>query len=65
MQPGGIIHLKTDSPALYQFTKAVVHLYDLQLLDDNNDLYNNDNIKEALKIKTYYEQLDIALTRAQ
>ena len=60
MRPNGNIHLKTDSPALYEFTKAVIDLYDLQLVHNNDDLYAGDHIDEVLKIKTHYEQLDIA-----
>ena len=60
IQPGGIVHLKTDSPALYQFTKAVIDLYGLQVLDDKDDLYDGNEISEALNIKTHYEKLDIA-----
>jgi len=60
MQPNGIVYLKTDSPQLYQFTKVVIDLYGLEMLDDKDDLHNSDKISEALKIKTHYEQLDIA-----
>jgi tRNA (guanine-N7-)-methyltransferase len=60
IQPGGIIHLKTDSPALFQFTKTVLDIYHLRLIDDKEDLYSNPSIGDALKIKTHYEQLDIA-----
>lgn len=56
----GIIHLKTDSPNLYQFTKTVITLYQLTLLADYNHVYAVENIAEELKIKTYYESLDIA-----
>lgn len=56
----GIVHLKTDSPELYNFTKAVIHLYHLKTIEDKDDLYKEDNISEALKIKTHYENLDIA-----
>ena len=60
MQADGIIHLKTDSSQLYQFTKTVINFYQLQLLHDSHDVYSNDDIDEALKIKTHYEKLDIA-----
>lgn len=60
LQPGGIIHLKTDSPDLYNFTKAVIDLYQLKTIADKGDLYLEENISEALKIKTHYENLDIA-----
>lgn len=55
----GIIHLKTDSPKLYAFTKRVIELYSLIKLDDCDDVYNKSD-KEELKIKTHYEGLDIA-----
>jgi tRNA (guanine-N7-)-methyltransferase len=60
LQRDGIVHLKTDSPALYNFTKAVIDLYQLKIIEDKDDLYKEDNLNEALKLKTYYESLDIA-----
>ena len=55
----GYIHLKTDSPKLYEFTKKVIELYKLVLVEESNDVYAN-NPGEVLKIKTHYEALDIA-----
>ena len=55
----GHLHLKTDSPKLYQFTKRVIELYNLILLEDNPNVHAQ-NIREDLKIKTHYEALDIA-----
>lgn len=60
LAPGGFIHLKTDSPNLYHFTKQVCTLYELPLTADEDDLYAGQHISEELKIKTYYESLDIA-----
>lgn len=60
LQPNGIIHLKTDSPQLYQFTKTVIELYKLELITDFDNAYAQTNISEELKIKTHYEALDIA-----
>lgn len=60
LKPAGYIHLKTDSPDLYQFTRQVCELYGLLIVEDCNDVYNNSQIKEELKIKTHYEALDIA-----
>jgi tRNA (guanine-N7-)-methyltransferase len=57
--PGGLIHLKTDSPVLYAFTKLVAELYKLPLLEDSDDVYAAP-MKEELKIRTHYEGLDIA-----
>lgn len=58
--PGGLIHLKTDSPELYNFTKKVVTLYGCTLLHDSDNVYRQDFIIAELKIKTHYEALDIA-----
>lgn len=60
LSPDGCVHLKTDSPALYQFTKKVIELYSLILLHDNDDVYADENIAPELQIKTHYEKLDIA-----
>lgn len=60
LQENGIIHLKTDSPDLYNFTKAVIDLYRLKTITDKDDLYKDDNLRDELKIKTHYESLDIA-----
>lgn len=60
LKPGGFIHLKTDSPDLYQFTKEVIRLYDCRILEDYHDLYSEPAISPELEIKTHYESLDIA-----
>src|SRR5688572_20236497 len=58
--PGGLIHLKTDSPDLYEFTKLVIQLYNCVLHTDFDDTYKETAIPEELRIKTHYESLDIA-----
>ncbi len=60
LQANGKIHLKTDSPDLYQFTKTVIDLYKLKLIADIDDLYKETELNDELKIKTHYESLDIA-----
>jgi tRNA (guanine-N7-)-methyltransferase len=60
LKPSGFIHLKTDSPDIYLFTKKVIELYDLIVVEDCSDVYKQTVIKEELKIKTHYESLDIA-----
>jgi tRNA (guanine-N7-)-methyltransferase len=64
LQPGGSIHLKTDSPDLYYFTKMVIDHYELTLISDIKDLHENENVLPELKIKTHYEGLDIAKSKA-
>ena len=51
--------MKTDSPDLYKFTKTVIDLYKLNLIEDCDDVRAKNN-REDLKIKTHYESLDIA-----
>ena len=63
LNPGGFIHLKTDSPDLYLFTKKVAELYDLTIVDNMDNVYSESFIKEELKIKTHYESLDIAQSK--
>ncbi len=58
--PGGLIHLKTDSPDLYQFTKKVIELYGCRLQQDLDNVYEQEKISRELEIKTHYESLDIA-----
>ena len=55
----GCIHLKTDSPKLYQYTKMVIELSGLILVEDIPDVYTISNAPD-LSIKTHYESLDIA-----
>ncbi|RYF98916.1 MAG: tRNA (guanosine(46)-N7)-methyltransferase TrmB [Chitinophagaceae bacterium] len=59
----GCLHLKTDSPDLYGFTKMVISHYNLKTLEDNADVYANGEASEDLSIKTYYESLDIAKSK--
>jgi tRNA (guanine-N7-)-methyltransferase len=60
LKPGGFIHLKTDSPDLYRFTKMVIGLYGCTINQDSDNVYKEEKIADELKIKTHYESLDIA-----
>jgi tRNA (guanine-N7-)-methyltransferase len=60
LKPGGYIHLKTDSPVLYNFTKRVIELYGLELFHDSADISEDVKQIPELLIKTHYESLDIA-----
>ncbi len=60
LKPAGKIHLKTDSPDLYRFTKKVIDMYGCPLHQDFNDVYAEPGIPRELHIKTHYEALDIA-----
>jgi tRNA (guanine-N7-)-methyltransferase len=61
----GLVHLKTDSPNLYLFTKTVIELFGLTLITATDDLYStafmqSDQWDDRCSIKTYYEGLNIA-----
>jgi tRNA (guanine-N7-)-methyltransferase len=62
LRPGGLLHLKTDSPVLYQFTKWVADMYGLKVREDSADIHAGP-IKEELAIVTHYESLDIAQSK--
>ncbi len=56
----GLVHLKTDSPDLYLFTKTVLNLFELKVLEDSDHVHSLPTIKPELLIQTHYEGLDIA-----
>lgn len=56
LRPDGIIHLKTDSPFLFEYTRRLVELNGLETLECTSDLYGNGQADEVTSIKTYYEQ---------
>lgn len=60
LKPDGLIHLKTDSPVLYDFTKLVIALYGCRIHEDYDNLYQQTSLPSELTIKTHYESLDIA-----
>lgn len=56
LSDGGLIHLKTDSNFMYQYTKALVIRNSLPLLADIDDIYVQDKVPVELQIKTFYEK---------
>ena len=64
LKPNGVVHLKTDSTLLYEYTLEVIAEYQYKLLDSTNDLYgnaeqnaSNENARSDVKsIQTYYEK---------
>jgi len=60
LKPFGKIHLKTDSPDLYRFTKKVIDMYGCSVHIDIDDVYAEPGVAKELHIKTHYESLDIA-----
>ena len=60
LKPKGLIHLKTDSPELFQFTSTVIGMYHLNKIESSENIYASDGLSLELQIKTHYESLDIA-----
>lgn len=59
LKPGGVIHLKTDSPFLYTYTRLLVekNAGTLPLLKQTDNLYANpEGVDDILDIKTHYER---------
>ena len=56
LSPGGIIHLKTDSNFLFQYTIALVRLNGFKVEAETDDLYSSEYADEIRGIRTYYEQ---------
>ena len=56
LRPDGIINLKTDSPFLYEYTKRLVELNGLEVLQITDDLYGTGKADPVTSIKTFYEQ---------
>lgn len=55
LQPEGLIHLKTDSTFMYQYTREMVTLNGLPVVHATEDLYNSGWKDPLLSIKTFYE----------
>jgi tRNA (guanine-N7-)-methyltransferase len=61
LKPGGIIHMKTDSDVLFDYTLEQIAEHGHQMLECYPDLYANmpedldPQTKEIFHIKTYYE----------
>lgn len=64
MVPNGIIHLKTDSKFMYQYTEAMVAENEFEVIRKTEDLYHSELLDEILSIKTFYEKqwLDRGIT---
>lgn len=63
LKKDGIVHLKTDSDLLYEFTMNEIDEQGYKLLDSTSDLYGdyfdqlNDDDKQIMGIRTHYEKL--------
>lgn len=55
LKPGGIIHLKTDSPFLFEYTRRVADINKFDILTITDDLYGSGMADPVKSIKTAYE----------
>ena len=55
LKPGGVIHLKTDSPFLYEYTRRLIVENGFEVLRDTSDLYGSGLADPQTAIKTFYE----------
>jgi tRNA (guanine-N7-)-methyltransferase len=60
LAPGGVIHLKTDSQPLHEYTRAVVSANGLPQEECNADIYGTGLADETLSVKTAYESRFLA-----
>ena len=56
LKPDGIIHLKTDSHELFQYTVDLLEYNKIEILEAMDNLYSGEYKNDILSIKTYYEQ---------
>ncbi len=56
LHPEGIIHLKTDSILMHEFTKKITEVNNIETLFSTDDLYGAGVKNEVTEIKTFYEQ---------
>lgn len=59
LKPGGLIHLKTDSPELFSYTLQVVESEKCTIIEKVNDVYAERPEDEILAIKTFYEEMHL------
>ena len=69
LKPNGIVHLKTDSRFLYEYTMSVIRANDLEVLASGTDIYRDSLVipseaKESLpdlpavfEVQTFYESM--------
>lgn len=55
MNPDGIVHLKTDSPFLYEYTRRLADVNGLEIIRNTADLYSESGMEMEKEIKTHYE----------
>lgn len=60
LQPGGLMHLKTDNDGFYAYTLEQIDALGLRKEKETTDLYHSELVDDVLAIKTYYERKYLA-----
>ena len=60
LKPMSLLHLKTDSKVLYDYTMEILQKENLTIEFATDDLYANQLPDEVLATKTYYENANIS-----
>lgn len=65
LKPGGIVHLKTDSPQLYKYSLETVTSYpSIKIICQSEDIDQDGLTIDTLAIQTYYEGMHRAEGKA-
>jgi tRNA (guanine-N7-)-methyltransferase len=59
LKEGGVIHVKTDSDLLYNFTKEMLQEFPSVIMKDYDDVYALNKNEELHGIQTYYEKMHL------
>lgn len=57
LKENGLVHLKTDSRELYDYTMNVIAENKINIVDHSDDIYSENHFNENLAIRTHYEQI--------
>lgn len=62
LKPGGLVHLKTDSELMYEYTHEIIAEEKLQILEESNDVHSGNSglssdTQEVMAIRTKYETM--------
>jgi len=59
LTPGGVIHLKTDSPELFSYTLETIEGQGCTITDQCDDIYEQRPDDKLLSIRTFYEEMHL------
>jgi tRNA (guanine-N7-)-methyltransferase len=59
LQPGGLVHLKTDSDELFAFTLEMIAHHQCPIVQQIDNVYAKGQPEFPLNIQTYYEGMHL------